>query len=220
MKNEVLYHGSKTGIKGAIIPNSHKYSDFGKGFYMGTSTSQVKSLVSNAACPTFYQIGVDFTGIPDERIWVLSNEDWFWLVLVHRGYLDELPFVKDYYFNKERGYDFIIGDIADDGLSEALDMFADCVLTDYGVLEAIKKGNLGKQYVAKTYNACKHLTILKERRLSGGELQEARQDWSDYRYSRLKILDGAVKNSRGKGQYFDQIIAAEKGREDEWRKRL
>jgi hypothetical protein len=31
-----LYHGSKSGIHGAIMPASRRYCDFGKGFYMGT----------------------------------------------------------------------------------------------------------------------------------------------------------------------------------------
>ncbi len=30
-----LYHGSKSGIRGAIAPISRKRCDFGKGFYMG-----------------------------------------------------------------------------------------------------------------------------------------------------------------------------------------
>ena len=32
----ILYHGSKSGIIGAIEPKSRKQCDFGKGFYMGT----------------------------------------------------------------------------------------------------------------------------------------------------------------------------------------
>ena len=32
----LLYHGSKSGIKGSIEPKSRKQCDFGQGFYMGT----------------------------------------------------------------------------------------------------------------------------------------------------------------------------------------
>ena len=32
----ILYHGSKSGIKGPIAPISRERCDFGKGFYMGT----------------------------------------------------------------------------------------------------------------------------------------------------------------------------------------
>ncbi|MCI8597874.1 MAG: DUF3990 domain-containing protein [Lachnospiraceae bacterium] len=31
-----LYHGSKSGIRGAISPISRERCDFGRGFYMGT----------------------------------------------------------------------------------------------------------------------------------------------------------------------------------------
>ncbi|MFR1077887.1 DUF3990 domain-containing protein [Enterocloster sp.] len=35
-----LYHGSKSGLCGAIAPISRKHCDFGKGFYMGTDRTQ------------------------------------------------------------------------------------------------------------------------------------------------------------------------------------
>lgn len=35
-RNVTLYHGSKSGIRGAIAPISRESCDFGKGFYMGT----------------------------------------------------------------------------------------------------------------------------------------------------------------------------------------
>ena len=41
----LLYHGSKSGITGAIAPNSRPQCDFGKGFYMGTEASQALTLI-------------------------------------------------------------------------------------------------------------------------------------------------------------------------------
>lgn len=35
MKDIILYHGSKGGIKGNIKPISREFCDFGKGFYLG-----------------------------------------------------------------------------------------------------------------------------------------------------------------------------------------
>lgn len=43
--NLVLYHGSKKGITGDIAPISREECDFGKGFYMGTSTLQPLTLI-------------------------------------------------------------------------------------------------------------------------------------------------------------------------------
>ena len=42
-----LYHGSKSGIVGAVAPKSRRQCDFGQGFYMGTEPSQTLTLSSN-----------------------------------------------------------------------------------------------------------------------------------------------------------------------------
>lgn len=50
MKNAeivTLYHGSRSGIRGAIAPISRERCDFGKGFYMGTDKSQPLTLICN-----------------------------------------------------------------------------------------------------------------------------------------------------------------------------
>jgi len=37
----ILYHGSKSGIKGDIAPKSRDACDFGQGFYMGDLPDQL-----------------------------------------------------------------------------------------------------------------------------------------------------------------------------------
>ncbi len=44
-----LYHGSKSGIRGAIAPISRERCDFGKGFYMGTDQTQQMKFAGNIA---------------------------------------------------------------------------------------------------------------------------------------------------------------------------
>ena len=46
-KEIILYHGSKSGIQGAIAPISRDRCDFGKGFYMGTEKTQPLTLICN-----------------------------------------------------------------------------------------------------------------------------------------------------------------------------
>ena len=43
----ILYHGSKSGIKGHIAPICRERCDFGKGFYMGTEPYQPLTLISD-----------------------------------------------------------------------------------------------------------------------------------------------------------------------------
>ena len=54
MKDIILYHGSRGGIKGKIKPVSRPKCDFGAGFYMGENKEQVKSLVIEDDEPIFY----------------------------------------------------------------------------------------------------------------------------------------------------------------------
>jgi|GEM_PF-2127483 hypothetical protein len=42
-----LYHGSKSGIRGAIAPISRVRCDFGKEFYMRTDRTQMLTLICN-----------------------------------------------------------------------------------------------------------------------------------------------------------------------------
>lgn len=54
-----LYHGSKSGIHGAIAPISRERRDFGKGFYMGTEKSQPLTLICNYPGAEMYTLSVD-----------------------------------------------------------------------------------------------------------------------------------------------------------------
>ena len=59
----LLYHGSKSGIKGPIAPISRERCDFGKGFYMGTEPYQPLTLISDFEESKFYVISLDMTGL-------------------------------------------------------------------------------------------------------------------------------------------------------------
>ena len=61
--NEIvtLYHGSKSGIRGAIAPISRERCDFGKGFYMGTDRTQPLTLICNYPNAKLYTLGVNLS---------------------------------------------------------------------------------------------------------------------------------------------------------------
>ena len=58
-----LYHGSKSGIHGAIAPISRERCDFGKGFYMGTDKTQPLTLICNYPNAKMYTLSVDLSGL-------------------------------------------------------------------------------------------------------------------------------------------------------------
>ena len=58
-----LYHGSKSGIRGAIAPVSRDRCDFGKGFYMGTDRTQPLTLICNYPDAKIYTLSVDLSDL-------------------------------------------------------------------------------------------------------------------------------------------------------------
>ena len=59
----LLYHGSKSGIVGDIKPISRELCDFGKGFYMGTESSQALTLICNFPNAKLYTVRINMTGL-------------------------------------------------------------------------------------------------------------------------------------------------------------
>ena len=84
----ILYHGSKSGIKGPIAPISRERCDFGRGFYMGTEPYQPLTLISDFEESKFYVISLDLT---DLRVLKVSPDiEWAMLVAFNRGKMDEV----------------------------------------------------------------------------------------------------------------------------------
>lgn len=88
--NEIvtLYHGSKSGIRGAIAPISRKHCDFGKGFYMGTNRIQPLTLICNYPNAKIYTLSVDLSNL--KILDVEVGLDWALLVAYHRGKMDSV----------------------------------------------------------------------------------------------------------------------------------
>ena len=118
--NLVLYHGSKKGITGDIAPISREECDFGKGFYMGTSTLQPLTLVCNEDKPKFYAVELDMTGL--KVLTVDIGMDWAMLIAYHRKEMESAKGTAIYekYAHMTDGYDIIIGYIANDRMYTCL----------------------------------------------------------------------------------------------------
>lgn len=147
MEDIILFHGSRGGIDGDISPISRARCDFGQGFYMGKDAKQAKSLIVDDPSPYFYTLRLKLSEIPEDRILNLSNnKDWLYTILANRKRIpefNELDIAKEY-LDKCKKYDIIIGPIADDKMTDAMQRFASYGLTDKGLIEclqSIKYGN-------------------------------------------------------------------------------
>lgn len=152
----ILYHGSKSGIKGDIAPKSRDACDFGQGFYMGDLPDQPKGLIAEFPDNRFYELDCDFAGLKIKTFEEDANDqiDWALFIAYNRGLLEEkYRNLCEKYRAYNENYDVIIGIIADDKMTQALQRFFMGELCDAALIEAMQRVSLGKQYVAKTKEA-------------------------------------------------------------------
>ena len=205
-KRIVLYHGSKSGIKGPIAPISRERCDFGKGFYMGTEPYQPLTLISDFEESKFYVNSLDLTGL--RILKVKPDLEWAMLVAYNRGKMDEVRGTSLYkhYAAMAKGYDVIVGCIANDRMFYVLDNFFLGNITDKALVMSLSALQLGKQYVAITEKACKHVKIEAEVELSLLERIFLRDLSEKNRVKGVNLANEICRDYRREGQFFDEIL--------------
>mgnify|MGYP001138937292 FL=1 len=210
----ILYHGSKSGIRGEISPFCGRMTcDFGQGFYMGDRPDQPKGLIAGWKDNQFYELECDFTGLKilsftDDYV---GRMDWALYIGYNRGQIDpnQYPVLVDRYQGYNASYDVVAGLIANDKMYRVLDDFFHLNICDKAFLEALSRVKLGRQYVAKTKRACgqEHIKVLSVHSLSEREVKAAKVQ----EINRGMQNDGIVEQLKAKYRraidikYFDEI---------------
>jgi transcriptional regulator with XRE-family HTH domain len=202
----ILYHGSKSGIKGPIAPISRERCDFGKGFYMGTEPYQPLTLISDFEKSKFYVISLDMTGL--RLLNVKPDLEWAMLVAYNRGKMDEVrgTSLYEHYAAMSNGYDVVVGSIANDRMFYVLDNFFLGNITDKALVMSLSALQLGKQYVAITEKACKQVKIEAEVELSQLERVFLRDLSESNRVKGVNLANEICRDYRREGQFFDEIL--------------
>ena len=205
----VLYHGSKKGIDGDIAPISRGECDFGKGFYMGTTTLQPLTLVCNEDKPKFYAVELDTTDL--KVLTVDIGMDWAMLIAYYRKEMESAKGTPVYekYAHMADGYDLIIGYIANDRMYTELSRFFNRTLTDVALINCLSALDLGKQYVAISKKACKQIKVLKEYPLSQLELALLKDMSAERRKEGIALAEEIEVKYRREGKFFDEILKGE-----------
>lgn len=205
----VLYHGSKKGIDGDIAPISRGECDFGKGFYMGTTTLQPLTLVCNEDKPKFYAVELDTTDL--KVLTVDIGMDWAMLIAYYRKEMESAKGTPVYekYAHMADGYDLIIGYIANDRMYTELSRFFNRTLTDVALINCLSALDLGKQYVAVSEKACKQIKVLKEYPLSQLELALLKNMSAERRKEGIALAEEIEVKYRREGKFFDEILEGE-----------
>ena len=205
----ILYHGSKKGITGDVAPISREECDFGRGFYMGTSTLQPLTLICNEDKPKFYAVELDLTGL--KVLPVDIDMDWAMLIAYHRKEMESAKETAVYekYAHMADGYDVIIGYIANDRMYTELFRFFNKTLTDVALIHCLSALDLGKQYVAISEKACRQIKILKEEPLSPLELALLKDMSAERRKEGVALAEEIEVKYRREGKFFDEILRGE-----------
>ncbi len=201
-----LYHGSKNGIDGEILPNSRALCDFGKGFYMGTEKSQPQTLICNYRGAKLYTVELDMTGLT-----VLDVEiglDWALLIAFNRGKMEGIRNTEIYkkYSSMSTECDIIIGHIANDRMFVVLDRFFSGEITEVALINSLYALKLGKQYVAITEKACRQITIIEEKPIGKEEREQLIIMSQKNRIVGISKAEEICKIYRREGRYFDEIL--------------
>lgn len=205
----LLYHGSKNGINGEIMPISRRNCDFGPGFYMGTEQKQPLTLICNFPHAKFYTLELN---VKDLRILNLDTGlDWALFIAYNRGKMKKAEKSNLYqkYASMRNDYDVICGYIADDRMFVVLDRFFDGEITDKALIESLSALKLGKQYAAITEKACRNIKILEEVSLSTEQRAELIKLSEKNRREGISKAEEICRKYRREGRYFDEIIEGE-----------
>ena len=202
----ILYHGSKSGIKGAIAPKSRERCDFGKGFYMGTDPYKPLTLISDFEQSRFYIISLDLTNL---RVLTVNPDiEWAMLVAFNRGKMESARGTRLYnhYAEMAKGYDVIVGSIANDRMFYVLDNFFLGNITDKALVMSLSALQLGKQYVATTEKACRQTAIEADIELSYMERVFLRDMGESNRVKGVNLANEICREYRREGQFFDELL--------------
>lgn len=202
----LLYHGSKSGIVGDIMPRSRALCDFGKGFYMGTEPGQPLTLICDFDESKFYIVSLEPRML--DFIEIKADLDWAMLVAFHRGKMEKIKGTVFYerYSRMDAGKDLVIGSIANDRMFYVLDNFFLGNITDKALVESLLALKLGKQYVAITKKACDAVRIEKEIPLSMLERRFLQDESEANRQKGIALANEICKNYRREGIFFDEIL--------------
>ncbi|MDO4322531.1 MAG: DUF3990 domain-containing protein [Lachnospiraceae bacterium] len=208
--NEIvtLYHGSKSGIHGAIAPISRERCDFGKGFYMGTDRTQPLTLICNFPDARIYTLSVNLSELKILNVEV--GLDWALLVAYNRGKMESVKHSTIYnrFANLSKDCDMIIGYIANDRMFVVLDRFFNGEITDIALVHSLSALKLGKQYVALTEKACEKIEILDEQALTDHDRNKLKQESEANRSKGVAMADEICRKYRRDGRFFDEILKA------------
>lgn len=155
----ILYHGTNIDFDTINLTKSHKYKDFGQGFYLTDIRKQAEELASKRSrlfggYPVIQEYEFDEKLLEEGELRVLKfdrpSEEWADFIFKNRN--RETNYIHD--------YDIVIGPIADDGVAYLLGLYDEGVITIGDLSKRLEYKNLNRQYFFGTEKSLKYLKRL------------------------------------------------------------
>ena len=160
---KILYHGSKDIIEKPILGKGKQSNDYGRGFYC----TEIKDLAKEWAVDIDRDGYTNIYSIDNDQLSILNLNDssyhflnWLAILLENRQFSINYPLAleaKDYILNNfsvpYKEYDAIVGYRADDSYFSFAQDFLNGTISYRQLTQAMRLGNLGKQFVLKSEKA-------------------------------------------------------------------
>lgn len=206
--SNVLYHGSKGGLKGKIRADfGSACCDFGQGFYLGTMLEQAENRVNSYSDAYLYGFRLNKANLKE---YIFTDGILWALVIGYYRYNEKLHLdaykglMKE--IKKIETCDVVTGLIADDKISFVYDNFMSGDITDECLIESLKYVNYGNQVVLRTQKAVNNLSQIAQYHVTK-EMRKNSIVWNKEKKDDLEIvLDKLKKQYRRKGRYVDEIL--------------
>ena len=202
----ILFHGSKSGIRGKIAPISREKCDFGAGFYMGTEPMQPLTLICDFKKSRFYIVSIQLDDLA--KLEIPADLEWAMIVAYNRGKMESIKGTDVYekYRHICENKDILIGSIANDRMFFVLDNFFQGNITDLALIKSLSALQLGRQYVAITQNGCDAVRIEKEIPISYLERRFLQDISEENRAKGISMANDICRNYRREGMFFDELM--------------
>lgn len=202
----ILFHGSKSGIRGKVAPISREKCDFGAGFYMGTEPMQPLTLICDFKKSRFYIVSIKLNGLA--KLEIPADLEWAMIIAYNRGKMESIKGTDVYekYRHICENKDILIGSIANDRMFFVLDNFFQGNITNLALIKSLSALQPGRQYVAVTQQGCDAVRIEKEIPISYLERRFLQDISEENRTKGISMANDICRNYRREELFFDEIM--------------
>lgn len=202
---QILFHGSKNGLKQILSNGSKRNCDFGEGFYLGETYIQALSFVYEKRDSFIYSFNCDFSNLKIKKF--NCDLEWMLTICYFRGYL------KQYENNRKviellkeiDDVDLIIAPIADNKMFYIMSQFSNGEINVDVAIHSLSASNLGYQYVIKSELALEKIKPIEKYYICNDERLDCKKKLSDRSFEIDTKLKLALRKFRN-GLFIEEIF--------------